>query len=95
MLGYLRPPDSKPAIVPAGARGSRAGQTSECAPLRGVVEQGLLAWLLAQRIYQDLVAEHGFTGAYDAVKRFVCNSSFNSLGIAVIFHQLYQIVHRT
>ncbi len=27
--------------------------------------------LSAQRIYQDLTAEHGFGGGYDAVKRFV------------------------
>jgi hypothetical protein len=26
--------------------------------------------LSAQRIYQDLVCEHGFTGGYQAVKRF-------------------------
>jgi transposase len=60
--------DSKPAIVPAG---SKAGRTSQCAPLRAVIEQGLVAGLSAQRIYQDLVAGHAFTGAYDAVKRFV------------------------
>jgi transposase len=82
---YLRPPepDSKPAIVPTGSReapdskpaivpaGSKMGRTSQCAPLAAVVEHGLLDGLSAQRIYQDLVAEHGFTGAYDAVKRFV------------------------
>ena len=82
---YLRPPrpDSKPAIPPPGSRedsdskpaivpaGSKAGRTSQCASVRAVIEQGLLAGLSAQRIYQDLVAEHGFTGAYDAVKRFV------------------------
>jgi transposase len=39
--------------------------------LAEVIEQSLLAGLSAQRIYQDLVAGHGFTGAYDAVKRFV------------------------
>ena len=60
--------DSKPAIVPAG---SRVGRTSQCAPLAAVIQQGLLAGLSAQRLYQDLVAEHGFTGAYDAVKRYV------------------------
>ena len=27
--------------------------------------------LSAQRIYQDLVAEHGFTGSYYSVRRFV------------------------
>jgi hypothetical protein len=31
----------------------------------------VLAGLSAQRIYQDLVSEHGFTGGYDSVKRFV------------------------
>jgi len=60
--------DSKPAIVPAG---SKAGRMSQCAPLEVVIEQGLLAGLSAQRIYQDLVTGHDFTGAYDAVKRFV------------------------
>jgi transposase len=36
-----------------------------------VIEQALLAGLSAQRIYQDLVAGHDFTGSYDSVKRFV------------------------
>lgn len=60
--------DSKPAIVPAGYK---AGRTSQCAPLLAVIEQGLLAGLSAQRIHQDLVSAHAFTGGYDAVKRFV------------------------
>jgi transposase len=81
---YLRPPEpvSKPAILPTGSEegsnpkpaivpaGSKAGRTSQCAPLAEVIEQSLLAGLSAQRIYQDLVAGHQFTGAYDAVKRF-------------------------
>lgn len=73
----------KPAIPPAGSEagsapkpaipppGSPAGRSSQCAPLAGVIEQGLRAGLSAQRIYQDLVAGHGFAGSYDAVKRFV------------------------
>ncbi len=69
MVGrYLRVADSKPAIVPAG---SKAGRTSQCVPLAEVIEQALLAGLSAQRIYRDLVGGHQFTGAYDAVKRFV------------------------
>jgi transposase len=36
-----------------------------------VIEAGLLAGHSAQRLYQDLAAEHGFSGGYDAVKRFV------------------------
>ena len=66
--GSPEPVDSKPAIVPAG---SKAGRTSQCAPWSAVIEQGLLAGLSAQRIYQDLTAAHDFTGGYDAVKRFV------------------------
>ena len=58
----------KPAIVPTG---SKAGRTSQCVPLAAVIEHGLVAGLSAQRIYQDLVAGHAFTGGYDAVKRFV------------------------
>ena len=49
----------------------KSGRTSQCAPLSEVVEQGLLAGLSAQRIYQDLVTGHAFSGGYDAVKRFV------------------------
>lgn len=67
-LGCEEGTDSKPATVPAG---SRAGRRSQCAPLAEVIERGLLAGLSAQRIYQDLVTEHGFAGSYDAVKRFV------------------------
>ena len=59
---------AKPAMVPAG---SKAGRASQCVPFAAVIQQGLSAGLSAQRIYQDLVADHGFTGAYDAVKRFV------------------------
>jgi len=58
----------EPAIPPIG---SQVGRTSQCLPLAEAIEQGLLAGLSAQRIYQDLVLDHAFTGAYDAVKRFV------------------------
>lgn len=64
----LTKPAAKPALVPAG---SKAGRASQCVPFATVIQQGLAAGLSAQRIYQDLVADHGFTGAYDAVKRFV------------------------
>src|SRR5262249_49931611 len=51
--------------------GSNVGRTSQCALLAKVIEQGLAQYHTAQRIYQDLVAQHGFGGGYDAVKRFV------------------------
>lgn len=71
-----RPPNT--AIPPAGAdaakcgrNATRSGRRSECEPHRELIlaqrEQGLSA----QRIWQDLVAEHGFKAAYDSVKRFV------------------------
>ena len=66
--GSAEAPEAKPAMVPAG---SKAGRTSQCVPWSAVIEQGLLAGLSAQRIYQDLTAAHDFTGGYDAVKRFV------------------------
>ena len=66
--GSLEPAGAKPAIVPAGFK---PGRSSQCAPLAAVIEQGVLAGLSAQRIYQDLVAGHAFSGSYDAVKRFV------------------------
>lgn len=64
---YVRPGEpeaSKPAI-------STAGRPSQCSPYRGVVESKLEAGLSAQRIWQDLVGEHGFAGSYESVKRFV------------------------
>jgi transposase len=60
--------DLKPAISPAG---SKAGRTSQCAPWRALIEERVSAGHSAQRVYQDLAAEHGFGGSYDAVKRFV------------------------
>lgn len=75
--------ESKPAILPAGSGpcaqskpaippvGSKAGRTSQCAPWQATIVEWLARGLSAQRIYQDLVAEHGFCAGYDAVKRFV------------------------
>ena len=57
----LRPP----------AAGGRPGPDSQCEPYRTIVEGKLAQGLTAQRIYQDLVAEHGFTSRYHSVRRFV------------------------
>lgn len=59
---------SNPAISPAG---SKPGRISQCEPFEAIIQAALDQNLSAQRIYQDLVAEHQFTGSYDAVKRFV------------------------
>lgn len=69
---------SKPAISPAGspaggagASASRPGRQSACEPYREIILAKLDEDLSAQRIYQDLVAEHAFPASYDSVKRFV------------------------
>jgi len=65
------PPDpaAKPAIPLAG--GLVAGRQSLCVPLAAVIESAVQAGLSAQRIYQDLICDHGFTGGYHSVQRFV------------------------
>jgi transposase len=57
----------KPANLSAG----NSGPKSLCEPFREVVLQKLDQGLSAQRIWQDLTAEHGFGGCYASVKRFV------------------------
>ena len=48
-----------------------SGPVSKCEPFREIIERKLEQRLSAQRIWQDLLEEHGFTGRYDSVKRFV------------------------
>ena len=71
--------DSKVARAPIGAAeldtigAGRSGrhQSSLCEPWRDIIVTKLEAGLTAQRIYQDLVSEHGFAGKYSSVRRFV------------------------
>ena len=51
--------------------GSGAGPASSCEPFGQIIEVKLAGGLSGVRIWQDLVAEHGFGGSYDSVKRFV------------------------
>lgn len=70
----ILPTGSPGGDVPqAGQSGSRLprGRPGQCEPLREIILAQLDRQLSAQRIWQDLVAEHGFTGGYDSVKRFV------------------------
>ncbi len=57
----------KPAISMAGS----SGRQSQCEPYRKVIEAYLEQGLTAQRIWQDLQTEHGFTDGYQSVQRFV------------------------
>jgi transposase len=66
---------SNAAIVDPGSVAGRSslgrGRRSLCEPFRDVIVVALERDLSAQRIYQDLVSEHGFTGRYPSVRRFV------------------------
>jgi transposase len=50
---------------------STTGPTSACEPFRAEIEKLVGRGLTAQRIWQDLCAEHGFGHGYESVKRFV------------------------
>ena len=53
-----------PSVVPTK-------DASQCAPFREQILAKLDQGLSAQRIWQDLVSDHGFTHAYHSVRRFV------------------------
>jgi transposase len=55
----------------AAVTGSGRHQASLCEAWRDFIVTKLEAGLTAQRIYQDLVSEHGFTAKYHSVRRFV------------------------
>jgi len=48
-----------------------ARSRSACRPFAAVIRTKLEQGLSAVRIYQDLIAEHGYTDSYDSVRRFV------------------------
>lgn len=58
--------------APTGGRAAppRPGR-SECEPFRETILEMLRGGLHARRVYQDLVADHGFAGRYWSVRRFV------------------------
>jgi transposase len=65
-----RPPHEE---APLGSEplSARSESASLCEPYRSIIEAKLAAGLTAQRIFQDLVSEHGFTAKYHSVRRFV------------------------
>jgi len=63
--------DPPPNTATNPALGSVPGPVSLCGPFSVEIEAGVQAGLSIQRIYQDLVRDHGFGGGYGSVKRFV------------------------
>lgn len=65
------PPPGPPAPGDSAGASLSAASTSACEPYRAWIEAQVRLGRNAVSIYQDLVERHGFTHAYNAVKRFV------------------------
>ena len=71
--------DSKQAISITGsaavtaitATTGKPGRQSLCGAFSTTINERHESGLSAQRIYQDLVSEHGFAGSYSSVRRFI------------------------
>lgn len=64
-------PPPWPPAAPARTTPIAAAAASACEPHRAFIESQLRLRRNAMAIYQDLVDQHGFGGAYNSVKRFV------------------------
>ena len=64
---FIRPFSEKPVIQLPVSNTS----ASVCEPFRETIELGLSRGRNAMAIWQDMVTDHGFSGAYNTVKRFV------------------------
>jgi transposase len=64
-------PQTPPPRPPTSVTVAAAVTASACEPHRAFIEAQLRLRRNAMAIYQDLVDRHGFTGAYNSVKRFV------------------------
>ena len=63
-------PEHTPQIPPPRPPAQAKLTTSSCEPHRAFIEAQLRLKRNYMAIYQDLVDRHGFTGAYNSVKRF-------------------------
>lgn len=63
--------DENQPEVPTDLPALPATNSSQIQPFTSEIRDRLLQRLSAQRIYQDLVEEHGYQGSYDSVKRYV------------------------
>ena len=65
------PPPRPPSSAVVAAVIATVVTASACEPHRVFIEAQLRLRRNAVAVYQDLVDQHGFTGAYNSVKRFV------------------------
>jgi transposase len=64
-------PEQNVPEVPADIPPPPPTNSAQIQPHADSIRVSFLRHLTAQRIYQDLVEEHGFRGSYDSVKRYV------------------------
>ena len=74
------PPNA--AKVPTGSRGSR----SQARPWHEEIAAGLSGGLTCQRIWQDLVQDHGYVGSYESVKRYAKRIKLTHPEVADVLH---------
>jgi transposase len=65
------PPSAKVERPTSPAATVGLSRPSVCEPFRALILEKLEQELSAQRIFQDLAAEHGYAGSYYSVRRFV------------------------
>ncbi len=70
-IGATTDPEPTQAGRPANSSPEQEPSASVCEPYREAIQQGLARGRNAIAIWQDLVSDHGFTGGYQTVKRFV------------------------
>ena len=95
----VRAAESNPAIAPLGSETDAAafefvpapscglGRPSDCAPYRALILAGLERGLSAQRIYQDLISEHGFDGFTAAITG--CSASWTNSALTEVSSQCW------
>lgn len=66
-------PDNPNAAIPNPGSLASPGRDSLCKSFSGEIHNKLDHGLSGQRIFQDLCQEHGFTGSYSSVKRYLRN----------------------
>jgi transposase len=64
-------PGGSPPVLTSDQTRRGHGRTSECERWREIIQAKCDLGLSAQRIYQDLAAEHGFAGTYYSIRRFI------------------------
>jgi IS30 family transposase len=74
--------EAKPAISTAG---KSAGRKSQCEPLAELIKAKAEAGLSAQRIYQDLVAEKGFSD-FLSMRKALCTQAASDTTGADLAH---------